>query len=73
METYFTLRHSLGLEKQEIADGQFGSFEEAYARMVELYNEETAANKPHKLWAIWRTNISRWKGNENSMTQAVWG
>lgn len=56
---------------------KFPTYEEAYDKMCALYFEEQKVSYKNptgvpKRYGIFRTTISEYNGNTNSMTQPVW-
>lgn len=65
--TYFRLFKGYGTEQKCVAE-QFPTFEAAYDRMIELYNDGS-----RERWGIQRVSVSNYGGTTNTMIQPVWG
>jgi len=71
--TFYTLRcKTADPTKNEVMGMEFDTFEEAYDHMVLTYINEKNKSIPHKLWGIWRTQITVYNGRENSNIRPVW-
>ena len=68
---YYTLRCGK-YPYEKIYDCKFTYYEQAYEKMIELYQMETAEKCNHVFWKIWKTSETKQDGEVlNSMTLQV--